>query len=813
MDRSSPRLLSPSSCFYTTTTLLLLLGTLYSLYPSADARLRALPLPRQLKDCYLRAQNYSVQNYVGGLYCWYCETPVRAYVKGSPTPLKPPQYAYYRELYKKVEPYTKAGGFRGKRQAARCIRKEYRMLTDEERRRFHEAVNTLKRDTTVEPNKYDALALFHTGVATFVAHGGYGFPGWHSVYLMLFEAALQDVDPSVCLPYWDSSMDSALPNPSDSYVWSGDFFGSWDGEVVHGAFANWRTPEGMTLTRSVNRDGQPFTREGIEAIMSRNTYEEILSPSEDPQYSLEIQHGGAHVFVGGAMERLDTAAFDIIFFLHHAFVDYIWDMFRNKMRNNGLDPERYPTGGEISDYHLPNAPMGFGNLTQAEGYLDTLRESYEYQPSPECSRRNPDCGSKYLWCNVTVARCVPIDPRQPPVPVPVPGPNPPPPPPPQPCPSPKPQACQNSFCVDGVCDVNQWVWMPVKIVAQRPPEFHDYQSYPVSNGKISKGNDIYEPSGYSATNVYIKKQTTQPRAYEQCENKDGVGRIFVTSMGVNYDGSYKESAIIDQRLATSIGVTYVAVKDPGPKGVTEVILRAHDQCGRICHTACRIPGSNPARYEACSGVVEVTSQYPRQYGQTYARATLDVYDYASNSDCPSFTTEDFFLTFYCDYRDHLPWVERAANPITGPQAPRTSPVVHRPSNSNQCRLSSECVINQKCFTDPRSSSPRQCDTYMEAHACDGNCGRYAVCIYGFYWPRYCPSGMYFDEVKGICVRGPCPSSPHSSSRGGGGGGFGAGGFTRPRDPVAVDQTPTAVSFGSGGYYGRLLNRFKFGRGK
>ena len=72
---------------------LLVLGTIFSLYPSADAKLTARPLPRQLKDCYLRAQNYTAVNYVGGLYCWYCETPVRAQIKGSPSPLKPVQYA------------------------------------------------------------------------------------------------------------------------------------------------------------------------------------------------------------------------------------------------------------------------------------------------------------------------------------------------------------------------------------------------------------------------------------------------------------------------------------------------------------------------------------------------------------------------------------------------------------------------------------------------------------------------------------------------------------------------------------------------
>lgn len=83
--------------------------------------------------------------------------------------------------------------------------------------------------------------------------------------------------------------------------------------------------------RSVGRDGQLFTRQIIEDIMSRSTHEEIALPGIDPQYDLEFHHGGPHVFIGGDMERLNTAAFDPIFFMHHAYVDYIWELFRQKV--------------------------------------------------------------------------------------------------------------------------------------------------------------------------------------------------------------------------------------------------------------------------------------------------------------------------------------------------------------------------------------------------------------------------------------------------------------------------------------------------
>lgn len=55
---------------------------------------------------------------------------------------------YIKQLYEKSLT-IEAAPARRKRQSTlpRCVRKEYRMLTLEERTRYHNAINTLKRDT------------------------------------------------------------------------------------------------------------------------------------------------------------------------------------------------------------------------------------------------------------------------------------------------------------------------------------------------------------------------------------------------------------------------------------------------------------------------------------------------------------------------------------------------------------------------------------------------------------------------------------------------------------------------------------------
>ncbi|KAH9507488.1 putative tyrosinase-like protein tyr-3 [Bulinus truncatus] len=144
------------------------------------------------------------------------------------------------------------------------------MLTLDERRRYHDAVNALKRNTTFRPNVYDYIANVHGAQVRNIAHKGPGFLGWHRIYLRLYEYALQAMDTSVCLPYWDSTLDRQLTNPFLSSIWSSEFLGTPRGEVVDGPFANWRLQSGNKLIRNVGVSDDLLITDYVSDILSRN---------------------------------------------------------------------------------------------------------------------------------------------------------------------------------------------------------------------------------------------------------------------------------------------------------------------------------------------------------------------------------------------------------------------------------------------------------------------------------------------------------------------------------------------------------------
>lgn len=197
----------------------------------------------------------------------------------------------------------------------------------------------------------------------FCTHGSPLFLAWHRAYLYFFEKALQDQVPGATLAWWDWSIRHA--------------------EGIPVAFQRQRAPDGTInpllrspIQPSGRRPGGPSrtTRQpggpGAPPLPGQARVLQILALTDfmDFQAQLEDIHNGVHVWVGGTMSDIATAAYDPIFWAHHAMIDRIWRLWQL----------RHPTAGvpaTLLHRALPPFP-----ITVAET-LNTNTLGYDYAAS------------------------------------------------------------------------------------------------------------------------------------------------------------------------------------------------------------------------------------------------------------------------------------------------------------------------------------------------------------------------------------------------------------------------------------------------
>ncbi|EYC33685.1 hypothetical protein Y032_0002g930 [Ancylostoma ceylanicum] len=305
----------------------------------------------------------------------------------------------------------------GYRTLKKAVRKEYRMLTDQERKRYHKAMNKIKKNGV-----YDKLAKLHANYSTSpAAHGGSGFLPWSREYLKRLEIALRLVDPEVALPYWDPTLDYELSDPTYSILWSRKLMGeqSYDGYVDKSPFKNWTTLDGRrTFKRNVGDKGYLMKETDITTITDwTNEYEHIFAHTAaslncpNPGYWSAIEYVGSksQLFVGGDMQDFLTATNDPLFWSLYAMVDFIWEQWRELYQPILSDREKqYPANDTTCSgpAHFRNSPMiPFNNFKVIDG-LSTkyTQEFYKYEERPKCDGSN-SCGSKYLFCERGTRHC------------------------------------------------------------------------------------------------------------------------------------------------------------------------------------------------------------------------------------------------------------------------------------------------------------------------------------------------------------------------------------------------------------------------
>ena len=228
------------------------------------------------------------------------------------------------------------------------LRKNLTALDDTQRDALVEAFLSLK-----DAGKYDKYADQHD---TYFgdAHGNPFFFPWHRKFLRDLEKELQEIDPSVGLPYWDSTQDqstAALP-------WTDSFMGG-TGSPVSGPFQPWG------IERSLGASGSLPDESDITDNQALTPYSSFWSPAEN-------EHGPPHNWVGGNMASVRSPE-DPIFFLHHCFVDKWWSDWQ--LAHPGLDA--YEGSGSRS----PTSAMPPWATTPNDT-LDSVDMGYMYDTDP-----------------------------------------------------------------------------------------------------------------------------------------------------------------------------------------------------------------------------------------------------------------------------------------------------------------------------------------------------------------------------------------------------------------------------------------------
>jgi tyrosinase len=192
------------------------------------------------------------------------------------------------------------------------VRKNQSKLSAAEWQAFTNAISALHGVTPAKPRYRDFVKVHVQAMTTAVGMTwsvhtmqgmgmvGKNFLAWHRWFLVRLERRLQQVDPSVSIPYWDPiknpKIPAALDDPQLLDSWSVDR-GTWD-------------------------PNQLPTQALLAAVNARTTFTPF-------QTNLESLHAGVHNAVGGDMGGAASPT-DPLFWLHHANIDRLWAAWQKK---------------------------------------------------------------------------------------------------------------------------------------------------------------------------------------------------------------------------------------------------------------------------------------------------------------------------------------------------------------------------------------------------------------------------------------------------------------------------------------------------
>ncbi len=219
------------------------------------------------------------------------------------------------------------------------------------------------------------------------AHGSLYFLPWHRAYLTWFEAAIRTLtgEDEWRLPYWDYSV------PGDEI----------DRALPVEFTVETRTVDGQIVPNPLfapGRSGRALEAQDVDIVAALSESHYIKSYPQtgfggvDPDgYRGLVEgtpHNDVHSDISGLMGRTTTAGQDPIFWLHHANIDRLWEVWRNLPGSIALTDPGAASPGLVKQWR--SAKFVFGEVRSPSIYtmeevedLDALGYAYESTELPD----------------------------------------------------------------------------------------------------------------------------------------------------------------------------------------------------------------------------------------------------------------------------------------------------------------------------------------------------------------------------------------------------------------------------------------------
>jgi tyrosinase len=202
---------------------------------------------------------------------------------------------------------------------AQRIRTDHREMTPGQKTAYVRALNAI--GTTIGKLADHHVSHFETEIHTRGNNNGTQFLPWHRVFQLDFEEKLRSAGTSnsqyLTVPYWDWTDE----NTATRVTWD-------DSDFLAISNLNW------TISRSLGGSSLATKNDAISLLAMTGgilpASLELASPtSAFFSKRLENWHNAGHGFVGGTMNSFASPN-DPVFYLHHGFVDKLWQDWENR---------------------------------------------------------------------------------------------------------------------------------------------------------------------------------------------------------------------------------------------------------------------------------------------------------------------------------------------------------------------------------------------------------------------------------------------------------------------------------------------------